>query len=85
MLHQCVATYVLHKFAIALKLKFYNQTFNSVYIYIYNHRMHPLPLGKGDLKMKNDFWALISIAEGGYLGIYTTVFKYTSQICVLFL
>ena len=47
--------------------------------------MHPLPLGKGDLKMKNDFWALISIAEGGYLGIYTTVFKYTSQICVLFL
>ena len=26
--------------------------------------MHPLPLGKGDLKMKNDFWGLISIAEG---------------------
>ena len=26
--------------------------------------MHPLPLGKGDLKMKNDFWSLISIAEG---------------------
>ena len=30
--------------------------------------MYPLPLGKGDLKMKNDFWGLISIA-GGYLGI----------------
>ena len=26
--------------------------------------MHPLPLGKGDLKMKNDFWVLISKAEG---------------------
>ena len=26
--------------------------------------MHPLPLGKGNLKMKNDFWGLISIAEG---------------------
>ena len=47
--------------------------------------MHPLPLGKGDLKMKNNFWGLISIAEGRHLGIYTTVFKYTSQICVLFL
>ena len=45
--------------------------------------MHPLPLGKGDLKMKNDFWGLISIA-GGILE-NTTVFKYTSQICTLFL
>ena len=26
--------------------------------------MHPLRLGKGDLKMKNDFWGLISKAEG---------------------
>ena len=31
--------------------------------------MHPLPLGKGDLKMKNDFCSLISKPEGGYLGI----------------
>ena len=29
--------------------------------------MHPLPLGKGDLKMKNDFLDLISIAEGDTL------------------
>ena len=46
--------------------------------------MHPLPLGKGDLKMKNDFWGLISKAEGDTWG-NTTVFKYTSQKCILFL
>ena len=43
--------------------------------------MHPLPLGKGDLKIKNDFWGLILIAEGHILR-NITVFKYTSQICV---
>ena len=45
--------------------------------------MHPLPLGKGDLKMKNDFWGSISIAEGipQFLSIHH---KYVSSFYEVF-
>ena len=49
---------------------------------VYNHRMHPLPLGKEILKTKNYFWGLILIVRGILRN--NTVFKYTSQIWVLF-
>ena len=39
--------------------------------------MHPVPLGKEILEIKND-WDLISIVERDTL--YTTVFKYTSPV-----
>ena len=49
---------------------------------VYNHRMHPLPLGKEILKTKNYFWGLILIVRGILRN--NTVFEYTSQIWVLF-